>query len=213
MDWDYRHWHYSCDSFQWQYDEDSKTALILILQMKNCIVSIIDLFRLDGFIFSSFELNYSIWDKFVFVCQYAYISMQIHLGPSLLSQNVWCDPTKAVSVAWHAKILPFGVCPSCCLLPRLWIFHRPIFYPCLSGIWCACCCLGMAHEFSPKCSVLGFIANKLCATSRLLIEAGCQTFFFFFCPWARQKQAGFHFLYEYAIALFACCKISLLNTT
>lgn len=93
------------------------------------------------------------------------------------------------------------MCPSCCLLPRLWILHWPIFYPCLSGIWCACCCLGMAHEFSPKSSVLGIIVGKLCAPTRLLIDAGCQFFFFppfFFSP-LKQTKPGNRFAFAFYV--------------
>ena len=31
------------------------------------------------------------------------------------------------------------------------IFCWPLIHPCLSGIWCACCCRGTEHEFTPKC--------------------------------------------------------------
>lgn len=76
------------------------------------------------------------------------------------------------------KILTFEMCPPCCLLPQDWIFCWPIFCPCLSGIWCVRCCRGIGHEFSPNCSVMGFMAVKLCVHTMLLIEAGCQRFFF-----------------------------------
>lgn len=69
------------------------------------------------------------------------------------------------------KIQIFGIGPLCCLLPEHWIFCWPIFYPCLSDIWCACCHRGIEYEFSPNSSVLGFTVVKLCVHTMLLIEA------------------------------------------
>lgn len=82
---------------------------------------------------------------------------------------------KAVCIA--CKILGFGICPSCCLQPQHWIFSWPVFHPCLSGIWYACSCRGMPHEFSPSCFVWGFVAERLCAHTKLLMEAWWKRFF------------------------------------
>lgn len=104
------------------------------------------------------------------------VGMQIHIDiPISIGKMFDLTHPKAGCIAckilfWNLSIMLFTA--------QHWIFSWPVFHPCLSGIWYACGCRGMAHEFSPSCFVWGFVAKRLCAHSKLLMKAWWKRFFY-----------------------------------
>lgn len=91
--------------------------------------------------------------------------------PRLVSSKMFdLVSSESLSVASCKKIPIFGPHPSCCLLPWQRIFSWPTVHPHLSGIWCARCCRGTEHDFSPNCSVLWL--RSIVFAPELLIKAG-----------------------------------------
>lgn len=110
---------------------------------------------LHTFICSSPSLLWVICNLCLYVNARAFVSIQRRMDAPNLIQNVWPGFRRICQRSiMLCKILTFGRLPSCCLLRWHRIVCWPIFRPRLSGIWCARCCRGTEHEFSPSCSVL-----------------------------------------------------------
>lgn len=114
-----------------------------------------------------------VWIKCI-LCLYvnaqAFVNIQRHMAAPRLIQNVWPGFLWISQRSIMQKIPTFGPHPSCCLLPWQRIFSWPTVHPHLSGIWCARCCRGTEHDFSPNCSVLWL--RSIVFAPELLIKAG-----------------------------------------
>lgn len=137
----------------------------------------------------------------MFVCQHASMCKRAkYTRTHPISAKMFDLTWPAVSKAWHAKSwLLEGVhhvvyCPATGFSAGLSSILR------LSDIWCACCCRGIEHEFSPNCSGVGVMAVKLCVHAGLLIECRVSALLFFHR--ARRKLFSFLFLVACAFLLF-----------
>lgn len=124
-------------------------------------------------------------------------------APNLI-QNVWTGLRRICQRSiMPCKILTFGRHPSCCLLRWHRIVCWPVFRPRLSGIWCARCCRGTEHEFSPSCSVLWLWSAVF--TPSCWFRLGCVHNW---SPYCAHRCFFIHMNLRFHLCLVAICRLN-----